>query len=229
MQAYLEQDNDIVFDSSCLFDIEPAIELENQLHQQFIINVNIPMSKSFLDKKKAIKHELSKIFNDMRNKQSMKFSDRISIEEQGMYELISRTIINVGQKIKNNDNFSDEDTAGLKILDRFMFDMEELRKERVTIEDVLNFLKSDYYKSIPYNIVESKLYASMLSQSGHVSPTDVFDYKQACQMLPFSCYYLTDHSFKHRLTTTPLKLDKEFNIRVYSMREIALLIKELLN
>ena len=100
-------------------------------------------------------------------------------------------------------------------------------KRKAKTEDILNFLKSEHFASIPYISIQSKLLTSIVTQTGKARESDAFDSQQTSQMLPFLTYFLTDSSLKHRITTNPLKLDKEYDIKVFSMREIESLIKEL--
>lgn len=109
---------------------------------------------------------------------------------------------------------------------------QSLTKEEVNglqiFADNLAYL-SHYYATIPYISIQSKLYASLLTQQNRVKETDNFDFHQTSQILPCSTYFLTDSSLKHRLITNPLKLDDEYGVKIYSMQEIGNLITDFRN
>lgn len=229
-RAFVNQTKKVEYDYRCIFDVDPKKQLESQLKSQFLVNVNIPVPAEELVKRKKTNNELAMQFETMRQeKMKMKkgFMDWVTEENLGTHEVVIFTIKSYFHKLSAGKLLSKEDKTGLAILADMMGYLSHYSEKDASIQESLEFLKSEYFFSVPYIDVQSQLYASMWVQSGSIKKTDNFDFQQACQMLPFSSFYLTDSAFKHRLTSNPLRLDKKFDTKIYSMREVPLLCSDL--
>lgn len=228
--AYLKGVSEVEYGYRSLFQHEPVKELEDALKNPYIVSCHIPTPKSWIDKRRKTKKELAEEFENLRKeklKLNVKFTDWVRHETLGTLDAIVNTLKTAIPKIVQQQPLSEEETNGLQIFGDYLAYYSHYSKKEATPKDVADFLKSDYYASIPYISIQAKLFASLLTQPGKVKDTDNFDFHQTSQMLPFSTYFLTDSSLAHRLTTKPLALDKQYGVNVYSMREIGGLIREL--
>ena len=230
VSAYVKKETELVYDYRSLFRREPIKELEEVLAQRWVVDAHLPMPKTFLDSQRKTKKELAGEFERLRqekNKSGMKFKEAFKRELLGKLEAITHTLQTAIPKLAAQQSLSEEESNGLLVLGDYLSYLSRYSEKEATPVDVAKFLTSEYYASIPFISIQSKLYASLLTQQNPVRDTDNFDFQQASQMLPFSTYFLTDNSLKHRLTSNPLSLDKEYGVKIYSMREIKNLINEL--
>lgn len=230
MIAYVKNQNVVEYDYRSLFDSDPLKELEKALSHPYIISIHIPMQKSFLNKQRKTKGELAKDFEKLRKENinsGTKFKDQVKREILGKLDAIVNTLKTAVPKLAQQQPLTQIEINGLQVFADYLAYLSHYAKKEVTIKEVADFIKSEYYASIPYISVESKLYASLLTQQNQVKESDNFDFHQTSQMTPFCTYFLTDSSLKHRVTTNPLKLDAEYGVKVYSMKEIRNLITEL--
>lgn len=230
VSAYVKKEAEVIFDYRSLFSREPIKELEEALAQRWIVDVHLPMTKSFQDSQRKTKKELAFEFEKLRQekiKSGIKFNEAFKRELLGRLEAIMHTLQAVVPKLASQQPLSEGESNGLMELGDYLTYISRYSGKEAVPADVVTFLTSEYYASIPYISIQSKLYASLLTQQNPVKDTDNFDFQQTSQMLPFSTYFLTDNSLKHRLTSNPLAFDKEYNVKIYSMREIKSLINEL--
>ena len=230
MIACLKNQKIVEYDYRSLFEGDPLKELEKALSHPYIISVHIPLPKSFLNKQRKTKEELAKDFERLRKENinsGTRFKDQVKREVLGKLDAIINTLKTVVPKLTQQQSLTQAEINGLQVFADYLAYLSHYAKKEVTIKEVADFIKSDYYASIPYISVESKLYASLLTQQNSVKESDNFDFHQTSQMLPFCTYFLTDSSLKHRITTNPLKLDEEYRVKVFSMKEIRNLILEL--
>lgn len=230
MMAYLNKDSEVVYNDKSLFLRDPAKELEEALRRPFIITAHLPMPKPYIEKKKKTKKELAEEFEKLRKekvKLNVKYADAVKQETLGTFQAIKNTFDTAAVKVVLNQPLTEEESNGMQILGELLSYYSHYSKKEATPEEVMEFLKSDYYAKTPYISIQSQLFASLLTQSGKVKESDNFDFYQVSQMLPFSTYFLTDASLKHRLTTSPLELDKKYKVKILSIREIKSLIREL--
>jgi hypothetical protein len=230
MVAFIKGAKEVEYDQKYLFDRDPLKELEEQLSREFIVTAHVPMSKSYLDGKRKTKQELAAELESLRQekiKMGVKYQDWVKHEILGELDVVSTTLKSALPKLVESQPITQDESSGLRILGDFLVWYSNYSGKDADIKDVSDFLRSDYYASIPYISVQSKLNASMITQPGTVRESDMFDFHQTSQMLPFSTYFLTDASLKHRITSKPLSLDSEYDVKVYSMKEIGELIKEL--
>lgn len=230
MSAYVKGDQTVEYDYKSIFETDPLKGLERALNQHYIISVNLPWSKSHLRKQRKTKKEIAKDFERLRKeniKLGVKYKDQVKRETLGKLEAIVHTLKSAVPKLAQQQSLTKEEVNGLQIFADYLAYLSHYYGKDITIKEVADFIKSDYYATIPYISIQSKLYASLLTQQNRVKETDNFDFHQTSQILPFSTYFLTDSLLKHRLTTNPLKLDDEYGVKIYSMKEIGNLIAEL--
>ena len=230
IEAYIKNLKQFSYGYQSLFHSDLMREMDHALSQSYLVDVRFPTPSEWVTKRRKIKSELANEFEQLRKEKrinNIKFREWVKQEQLGTYYVILNTIKNTVPKISRREALTENENNGLQILSEYFSDFVHYSKKNPKADDILEFLKSDYHKTIPHIDIQSGLLASLLTQTGQVKETDNFDFNQASQMLPFTRYFLTDNSLKHRLSTRPLSYDKKYGVKIYSMREISSLIKDL--
>ena len=230
IQAYVNSNQEIECDYMCLFYRDPIIELDDILKNRIRISVHTPLPEFFLNKKRKTRKKLTEELEKIRKKNielGIEYQDCVKQEILGEYSFIKNAKETLVKSLEPKYQLTEEEIERLWSFGELLAFYSHYAKKRARTEDIFSFLKSEHFASIPYISLRSRLFASMVTQEHEIRESDVFDYTQTSQMMPFISYFLTDSSLKHRITTNPLKLDKEYGVKVFSMREIKGLIKEL--
>jgi len=234
LKAYVNNGKEIVFDGSSLFINEPLGELKQASEQEFIVSVRFPTLPDDIKDKKERKKYLASKYEELRRENKESFPKRFEAEKLSHYHYLSNGLRQLFVKYATKISLSEADVDVLMELGRNMSRLAHLKggtteegKEPEDLLEILKFYKSEYFTSIPFISIQAKLNASLVTQRDKVKETDDFDFMQTCQMLPFSSYFVTDKHLKNRLTTKPLSLDKQYDVRIYSLNEIPQLLEEL--
>lgn len=230
MAAYMANKKIVTYDSKSIFDRNTVEELKRSQQNHYIISVHIPMPNEYLDKKRRTKKELAQDFESLRQeniKNGVKFKDQVRRETLGKLDAIVNTLKTAIPKLAANQPLTEQESNGMQVLGDYLAYYSHYSGKDADIKEVADFIKSEHYATVPYISTQSRLYASLLTQENRVKETDNFDINQTSQMLPFSTYFLTDSSLKHRITSGPLRLDKEYGVKIYAIKEVKELITEL--
>ena len=87
------------------------------------------------------------------------------------------------------------------------------------------FLKSLYHHFLPYVWIRSNLWAYLMKRQNKIKKSDHLDIIWASAYLPYIDYAVTDDDFCKTLQKTGMV--EQYNVKVYSMRTLKELIKEL--
>lgn len=230
ISAYVKKGKTIEFDYRSLFLRDPLKELGETLNQRWLVSVHTKTPESILNEERILKKELAAEFENLRLEKKnagLNYETLLKRELLAELDLITHTLQTIIPKLITKQPLDQKENTGLTILSEYLALLSRYSKKEVGIAEVVAFIKSDYYSLIPFKSIKSQLYSSLLSQTYPVNETDNFDFEQSSQWLPFSNYFLTDRSLRHRLTSKQLQLDKVYNVKIYSMREIRSLISEL--
>jgi len=227
MEAYIKNKKEIICDYMCIFHKDPIKEFRKILNALLAFGEIDKLAESVIERERKVRKELSEDWEELREifeEKQTKYEDWIT--KAGSLDYMKQAIeiaINKGmdKPLNKIDRFA------VYRLNRLLELYNYYAKKDASIKDIFYFLESEYYASIPYNAILFKLFTSIFTQEGKVKKSDYFDIKQTTHMLPFLTYFLTDSSLKHRLTTKPLELDNIYGVKIYSMREINMLIEEL--
>ena len=86
------------------------------------------------------------------------------------------------------------------------------------LEGIKNFLFSDYYKSIPFNSISSRIMAKLITGRDPIQSGHSMDIKHAASAIPYVDIFITDRYMKH--TIKQLGIDKDYNTQVYYVGDI---------
>lgn len=231
MRAYINGDKTVLYDYNSLFSTNPIKELEQALSNEFIVSVISNPKNDTLSKRRKTKKELALEFERLRQEKisiGTNFKKAVSDEKLAIINVINYTFKKTFPKMLNNQPLTEEDLNGWMTIGDLLSPFSHYANKEATISDIVKFIMSDYYQTIPYLDIQSNLYGSLLTQKNIVKDGDNFDFEQASQMIPFADYYLTDCSLKHRLITNPLAYDKKFGVKIYSIKEINILVDDIL-
>jgi hypothetical protein len=230
IKAYVQNTNEVIYDQKCLFDRDVEKELDEALMQKYLVDAHFPTPDFMLTKRKEIKSNLSGEYERLRKEKTttgITFDQSLKEEFKGEITSIKLALESIAKKMITKQPLVDWEINGLEVAKTYFGYYGHYANIDPKIEDIEKFMETDYYKEIPYISIHAKLFASMLTQPNSVKDTDNFDFDQTASMLPFCRFFLTDSNLKHRLTTKPLELDKHYDTKIFSMKEINSLIDEL--
>lgn len=84
--------------------------------------------------------------------------------------------------------------------------------EDATIDDLVRFYRSPYYRALPSVSVIAELYAAKVTSTEVITPSDAMDMNQLGAVLPYACCVVTDASLADKLQR--LRLDERHGVRV---------------
>lgn len=216
---YFNKAENIVYDAQSLFRKELS-ELER----------NFSNEDDFIDCHFPIKSNVNKdqLADRWKSLQTTVESDKKSFKKQLKIEILTiRDFIFKAILAKINgkpiNDWTEDEKKGEKLFMEYMI----LMPKETTPKDLINFLGSDFYSGIPYVNVYSSLIAQMLTKKERIKSSDLMDFHQAAQILPFCSYYLTDGPMKTKLTAQTLGFDVKYDVKIYAFKEIEILIENL--
>lgn len=230
MKEYIKNEKEIECDYMCLFYEDPVKELEEKLSGNFILYVHPPMPETYLNERRRRKKAIAKEIEEIRKRtigNGIKYEDCVRNETLGERDFIKNSLFKLAIKTTFNLPLDESEIEGGLRFGELSVYYSRYSERKAVRRDIFDFLESEHFASIPYISIRSRLLCSSRTQQGEVKESDIFDFIQASQILPFSTYFLTDSSLKHRLTNNPLRLDEEYNVKIYSIKEVKELIREL--
>jgi len=227
MEAYIKKKKEIICDYMCIFYKDPIKEFRKILNALLFVGEIDKLAESVIERERKVREEIYEDWEEFRKifeEKRIKYEDWIT--KAGSLDFMKQAIeIAINKGIDKPLN--EIDRFAVYRINRLLDLYNYYAKKDASIKDIFYFLESEYYASIPYNAILFKLITSIFTQEGKVKKSDYFDIKQTMHMLPFLTYFLTDSSLKHRLITKPLELDNIYGVKIYSLKEINVLKKEL--
>lgn len=103
--------------------------------------------------------------------------------------------------------------------------LQETRGEHGFWDDLIEFYRSDYYRTLPTIGVIAELYAWKIVGNETIKPSDVMDINQIAAFLPYATYMVLDNAMADKVRKA--RLDERFGCRVITWRELPQLVTEL--
>lgn len=186
MEAFVKGDKEVEYSFSDLFDdlIQTLTPMFDELNKSGVSKVGTPrafkaLSADIVDDWKVLRREAK------AKKQTLE--DRREEELLGMHDALLSAMKGTDERKRKN------------LVDHY------LRKwKRVSgssdPNQMLDFFKSEYYKSIPYVEIYAWLISDLITGEEELRVSDYFDAIMIPMMLPFADFMLIDRSMKHRIT-----------------------------
>lgn len=226
MVAHIGDLGEVVFGYKDAFPRDPILQWD----QSFPVSVRFESPPPVLDLRKRTKMDVRSGLEQVRRDRvarGMSFEQALVSE----YDTPIQILLSVRKELEAAANESREPDANL------VLQLHEIKQWEQAwdnhgghprgIAGLLEFWKSDDYRSIPYVDIACKLLAYILTRDQKVKSGDWMDVEQLAAMLPFSNWVVTDNAMQRSLVK--LELDKKFNVTILAARDLGRLICELEN
>lgn len=177
MSSYTQKEQEVVYSFYDLFDdliqdLTPVLDMRNKLYGE-----KWGTSRAFKSEVQANLYSDWQHIRDMAKKNNESFDERLRKEYTARYNLVKERIHTeaeyyyiIWKKISNDENA------------------------------LLDFFSSEYYTTIPYVDVYSKLVADLIVGNEPLNkPSDYFDVNIIAVALPFADYMVIDGSMRNRI------------------------------
>jgi len=227
-RSYMSGDSTVKLGySDVLFREDPFKQLERALKSGVIIGSKW-RPDFYINLGKKTKTEIASDFERLRKEKlglGVKYKDWVEEEKNGLLGLMQGIFLSALRKRKASQPFTEEESSAIITVAQLARVYKTYTKSDPGFNALVRFLKSDCYRELPYNTIQARLHASLLTQQHVVKQSDHFDFEQAASFLPYATFFTTDKSLKNRLES--LKLDVEFEVKLFSMRDMDSLLSAL--
>ena len=100
-----------------------------------------------------------------------------------------------------------------------------MRELGIDVQKISNFLGSQYFFSVPYEEICSKIGAKLLTNNANIKLTDYQDINSIAAILPYASLMITDKAMRGNIEQ--LKLNKKYDTKVFSLNNYNQIILEL--
>lgn len=96
---------------------------------------------------------------------------------------------------------------------------------KINIAEVSNFFGSDYFFSVPYEEIYSKIVAKILTSNANIKFTDFQDINSIADILPYASLMIADKAMKGNIEQ--LDLGKKYDTKIFSLNDFKQIVMEL--
>lgn len=185
MSSYVGKKSKITYNFYYLFDdllreLTPLFDMRNKFYGE-----KWGTARTF----KSLSPDIATDWKSIRQKarkgnQSIK--DRKKLELLGMHDAI--LAVSRGNNRRRKEN----------LLNYYLKKWEKYSGNS-SLDSMLDFFKSDYYKTIPYVHIRSLLISDLITGNEEPKGSDYFDVHMIAMMLPFANHMLVDKSMRNRI------------------------------
>ncbi|NUM76574.1 hypothetical protein HUU40_19595 [candidate division KSB1 bacterium] len=217
MQAYIKRQTTVSLDHQDAFLLAPIDAISRSQFQTPFYSILPSRVQTINDIKKSreqIRCELEKIKSKARG---IAYEEQLLKEYQGKTEAFS---IITETSLKNQMlglPLSIAQYEGLKNFYRFVTLWDGYGGNPAGSEGLMEFLNSEYYRSIPQVSIQCKLGALLLTDSSKLEDGDSMDIVHISSVLPYCAAILVDRKMKNRCHN--LKLAETYRTRIFSLNE----------
>ncbi len=222
MKAYLLKQDSIILDTN---DIVNITRIDNSYG--FRVHVNITPSNNTVTKWKNDKANTNITLEELRKKNisnGKNFIEQLNIEWKSVLNLLMKDIPEIKQRIFKGFGTSN-DFDVLREIEKPNILWEQLNKTNNKKVDLESFLKSDYYKLIPYEYISSHIFSKILTSERKIKSGDFSDIENLSSVIPYCDYVLTDGPMKKIIQS--LNIDKKYDTEMYCLKDLNLLCNKL--
>jgi hypothetical protein len=209
-------------------DLFPGDPLEKLTRDGPVVRVTIPVGREGLASVGDANQRLAAALEDLRRSATAKretFEYRLNIELTGVIEATVQIFESFERKMSSGTlpdfdevlRYSDEVGRYLRAMDR---EIRAARGGAGDLRDLLSFYRSSYYTELPTVRIFAELYATKITGSEGIKPSDPMDMNQIAALLPFANYMLLDGAMRDKVVQQR-KLDVRYSANVVStVREL---------
>ncbi|OEU70691.1 MAG: hypothetical protein BA863_10230 [Desulfovibrio sp. S3730MH75] len=214
MKAYVNNDKTVTLNCKDAFHSDPVSELRDILKSPVFVSTRHPILFGE-EYQKNIKNNIYQAMEDQRKKN---VESKVTFEQQLEQEYIGELqALFILQKQFFLNNFKDDDdefnaTCGTINLNQQLMHWKSLTGRALDYKGLIEFYKSDYHKSMPFNNISCNLFAKLMTDKQPIRSGDVMDIKHASTLLPFSDIFITDKAMSTFLKQR--NFNQEYNTTV---------------
>ncbi|NHN28548.1 hypothetical protein [Paenibacillus agricola] len=222
MKSYINKENHVELNYKDAFRRDPITQLEEKRNgylKGLIISVHIDTSQNELIERERLKEHIVEEFEAIRQraiKSGTTYDEQLDREHSGLLQACHTALANFNDKIQNGLIPTKEEFDQLAIFTS-LNDMWEGLNVR-GFGSVFDFLCSDDFKLIPYEDIQSRLYAKIMTSIKPIESGDSMDIQHLSTVIPYCNYVITDKKMKNRIIE--LGIDKKYNTKVYCLSDI---------
>lgn len=150
------------------------------------------------------------------------YEQQLEKEYTGLIQASRTALWNMKNKIMNKEEITFEDYAQYSIFTDLVSMWDGLSDDP---DRLMDFLISSTYKEIPYVDIGSRLLAKIITSASPIESGDSMDVEHVSTVIPYCDFVVTDRKMKNRIIH--LGIDKQYNTKVFCLKETDDLIKEL--
>jgi hypothetical protein len=223
MPAYLDRAKEMLFPLRTFFDEDPVRRVDRGLRSPFVLTVRMPQSeylRHLRQEGKATTHRDVEGLRHRNLRTGVKFRQQLDLEAGGRRDALVKCIedrIAAVAAVATARPAIAEQAARDRYLQAltYLSDWKGTTKRRP--EEFWEFLKSVHARAIPYDDIQSRIYARLTTRDERVEPGDAADIDYLGLVLPIASYVVTD--FAMMKVVRELGLDRKWGCDVYALRE----------
>ncbi|KRE88288.1 hypothetical protein ASG89_34900 [Paenibacillus sp. Soil766] len=228
MEAYLKNEDKLELPYEEAFSRDPIEEISGAL-KGLIISAYMETSdeeiKDRVSRKERLLKELEALRLD-RLASGITYEQQLQQEYTAVIQAGLAGMKNLQHKFENKLEITYDDISQYSILKEVEEMWTRLSKElNNNDKSLMDFLLSEHYRAIPNLDIQSKLYADVITGVKPIQSGDSMDIQHLSTVIPYCDYVVTDLKMKNRINR--LGIDKQYNTKVYCLRDANNLLSEL--
>ncbi len=231
MKSYLKNEEIVELPYSDAFHRDPIQEIRerdrgplNGIIISAYMNTSDEEIKDRIARKERLVRELESLRQD-RLASGITFEQQVEQEYNGTLHAGLLGMKNLSFKIENGIDITFDDVAQSSVFSEIVEMWARLSRDIRHEKNLTDFLTSAHYRAMPYLDIQSRLYADVITGVKPIQTGDSMDIEHLSTVIPYCNYVMTDLKMKNRIIR--LGIDKQYNTKVYCLRDTKELIDDL--
>lgn len=227
MKAYCRKEETIPISMQVYFHRDPIEQARKALESGFTFDIAFRPDTELLARRAAAKVEILSHAEKLRQeltKKQQKYETQLKLELCSFADSVIEQLRNYQQKLQAGipDIWDMLGVTGVGLYNVFW---KELGGQPPGLSGLIEFLKSEYFMSLPICKIRAQLYADLVTGNEKIQSGDSMDIELLAVAIPLANFLLIDKKMENRVKR--LGIDKEWGAQVFSMATIDGLIAEL--
>ena len=219
MQAYINEKTRFELEYQDVFRENLIDKFSKLKYNKFIVSV-LPVRIQKVEDIKRQRSNLRKglqLLKDNIKRQGINYDEQLKKEYESSLEAYSLILNKSINRTIQGLPLTLTEYEGMKELLRIIELWNKNKGNPPDIEGVISFLKSDYFKAIPFINIQCKLGAFLLTDYSKLEDGDSMDISHISTTLPYCTAILVDNKMKNRIHN--LNLNKVYDTHVFSLKD----------
>jgi len=226
MKAYIDKEEEISLDFKEALYEDPIKKLINL--GRFIITVDSEVTEQDIIETETLKKNINSELKNLRKKKilgGITFEQQLQKEYQWLLTDGLSAYETWFQKIILGILPTPKETNQAMVLGDLLVAWNNYKGTPENLQGFVNFINSDYYKSIPSIDISANLWAYKMTNRNRIDTGDYMDIDQISSILPYCNFVFTDRKMKNLISN--FDFDKKYKTKVYCMQDFNLIINDL--